>query len=117
MSKVYNYDVFISFAGEDRIWTEEQVLRRLQRCRKADGCMPKIFFDRSRTGVQTGEAWDESLANAVPESRKFVAIYSRSYFSKSACRYEMNTANRLDLDRSMRFINPVLYDLTLEKIP
>ena len=117
MSEQYVYDVFISFAGEDRIWTEEQVLRRLQRCRTMDGRMPRIFFDRSRTGVQTGEPWGQSLANAVLESRKFVAIYSRSYFSKPACNYELEAANELDLDRRMRLINPVLYDLTLEKVP
>lgn len=117
MSADYEYDVFISFAGEDRIWTEEQVLRRLQRCRTMDGRMPRIFFDRSRTGVQTGEAWDESLAKAIDVSRKFVAIYSRSYFSKEACKFELRIANERDLGRRMRFINPVLYDLTLEKIP
>jgi hypothetical protein len=109
------YDVFISYASEDRAWAEERVLKPLQRCRTADGRVPKIFFDREREGLQVGEEWQGALAKAIQDSQKFVPIYSRNYFSKQPCIWELNIANGLDLARKERKLNPILLDVTASR--
>jgi len=110
------YDIFISYASEDRAWVEDRLLRPLQRCRTTDGRRPEIFFDRDDTGLQVGEAWEPALAAAIKSSLKFVPVYSRNYFSKEPCTWELGIANRSDLARKKGKINGVLLDPTAASI-
>src|SRR5262245_48908922 len=41
------------------------------------------FFDRE--GIQTGDRWDSTLAEALQTSRVFLPVYSTGYFKSEYC--------------------------------
>jgi hypothetical protein len=103
------YDVFVSYASEEREWVQKCLYKRLQRCRTSDGRRPRIFFDISKDGVQMGaQGWMEQLANAIQDSEKFVPVYSPLYFQKKMCVLELQKFFEIDPTNERSMINPVL---------
>lgn len=111
------FDVFISYASEDRGWVEERIVRPLHRCRTVAGMIPSVFFDHDRHALEVGQSWSDALTESIRQSRSFVPIYSSRYFDKEMCRRELDTAYVLGTSGAPK-IAPVLIDLTSQgKIP
>jgi len=90
------WDIFISYASEERLWVVENVYRPLLQCRTAEGRRPRIFLDAGEEGIGPGDDWLLALANALNRSRRIVPVYSALYFSKRMCQWELRKAvNRL----------------------
>ena len=106
------YDVFISYASDDRAWVEEQLYNPLARCHRRDGRRARIFFDVSREGgIRAGENFVQALMAAIKSSRKIVPVYSPRYFEKAMCRWELQMAFTLDPVGDLGILNPILKEL------
>jgi hypothetical protein len=88
----YDYDVFISYAHEERHWVFEHVFVPFRDARLPDGKKLSIFFDTS--SIRSGTAWQSKLALAIDGSRFIVPVYSEAYFRQPYCRFEIMRAHR-----------------------
>jgi uncharacterized caspase-like protein len=105
-------DIFISYAHEDEEWVREHLLTPLERCTSTDGEPIKIFFDRSRKGIGAGDHWQDRLSEAIATSRIHMPVFSRVYFEKEACEWEMKQFGVNDI--AGRRLFPVLLEKAAE---
>ena len=110
----YRYDVFISYASEEREWVRDHVFRPLRQCRRQDGRPPKIFFDVSREGgIDAGQQFVEALTEALHSSRHIVPVFSELYLRKDFCDWELSQAFRLDPAARRHLLVPILMDASV----
>lgn len=86
-----DYDVFLSYAHDERGWVEEHVLAPLRAAQPAGTRPLRIFYDR--TSIDVGASWQETIALAIDGSRFIVPVYSEAYFGRNYCRYEIMRAH------------------------
>ena len=102
------YDIFISYAHEEREWVWEHVYQPLLRCRsRMEGRRPRVFIDDSEDGLVSNRNIQPALANALTNSRKIILVYSDIYFQKDYCRWEMGLALDRDLLGDRGIVHPV----------
>ena len=118
-SRNWEYDVFISYSRDDGAWVEANLhAPLLQSRRKVDGAPPRVFFDVSDEGVPIAANFIDALGAALQSSQRIVLVYSRSYFDKPMCRWEMKLALTLDPVGDEGRINPILKDAdAAESVP
>jgi hypothetical protein len=82
-ASAYAYDVFISYAHEDRRPADRLAadLAKLSL---------KVFLDRQ--ALQEGSAWQPHIFSAIDSCRKFLALYSPHYVQSKICQEEFNIA-------------------------
>src|SRR5438874_13292685 len=108
------WDVFISYASEERPWVVENLYRPLLQCRTHDGRRPRVYLDAGDEGIAPGTDWLVTLANALSHSRHIVPVYSPVYFSKRICQWELRKAvDRLLIEDNA--VVPVLIDAAAAK--
>jgi len=108
------YDVFISYSRDDGSWVRRELYEPLLRCRTRDGRKPRVFFDVDKEGVPPGVNFMAFLAEAIAASRTVVAVYSKSYFSRPMCDYELTKTCELDPSSEQRKLTPILIDREAE---
>lgn len=79
------YDVFLSYAEEDREAAEEiaQVLR-------AELAGVRVFD--YRLNIDVGQSWQQEIDEAIEGCRKIVALMSEDYFASPECKEELMIA-------------------------
>ena len=107
-----DWDVFISYASEERQWVVDNLFEPLSRCRTVEGERPRIFFDEK--GIDVSQNWQQALAEAITESHKVIPVYSRRYFQKPMCQWELGLFWTLDPIGDLKKINPVLIESEAE---
>lgn len=119
----FKFDIFISYAREDSTWVRHNLYEPLMRCviRDENGTKrPVIFLDNSDMGIATGENFVSALSAAIRATRKFLPVYSESYFQKEMTLWELSKAFQLDPMGKKRLINPILFSSnpdTESKVP
>jgi hypothetical protein len=103
-----DYDVFISYAREDSAWVRENLYLPLLGCHLPDGRRPRVFFDVGEEGIQIGQSFPDAIANAIQKSTRVVPVYSRIYFSKEMCLFELKKAFQLDPNGTTGKLTPIL---------
>jgi hypothetical protein len=88
----HDYDVFISYAHQEKGWVVEHVFHPFRDARLPDGKKLSVFFDTS--SIRPGTAWESKLALAIDGSRFIVPVYSEAYFKQPYCRFEIMRAHR-----------------------
>ncbi len=86
-------DVFISYshtAPGSGGWVDKHVYDTLAPLRRPDGAALKIFLDRY--DIRVGQAWPRRLAEAINQSKVFIAVYAGDYFDKAICLAEIEHA-------------------------
>jgi hypothetical protein len=80
-----HFDVFISYAHEDReaMQTLETELLRL-------APDVRIFLDRN--SIDVGSAWQPAIFESLDQCRKVVALFSPAYLQSKVCKEEFNIA-------------------------
>lgn len=91
-AEVYDYDVFISYAHQERAWVERHVVAPFREATLPDGKHLSIFVDTA--SIRSGTAWQTTIALAVDGSRFVVPVYSEAYFAQPYCRFEIMRAHR-----------------------
>ncbi|MEU7658051.1 TIR domain-containing protein [Streptomyces lincolnensis] len=112
----HQWDVFISYAREDYIQAKD-LQDALLECVTAAGTTPRVYLDVSRTGTPVGADWQIYLEEALRGSRHFVALYSKRYFEKDVCQWELHEALKLPLTESGGFIPLLMEPAAAEKVP
>ena len=109
-AEVVRYDVFISYARDpaNARWVEDNVLAPLYAARRPDGKPLAVFFDRH--AIKVGYAWYATIVDAICESKYFLPIYSRDYFSRPFCVDELNVAMVRRVDNPSFHILPVAHE-------
>ncbi|MEV1171430.1 TIR domain-containing protein [Nonomuraea sp. NPDC049784] len=82
------YDVFLSYAGEDR--EEARALENALRKAKVHGRSMQVF--RDERSIDHHESITKKITESVRKSAVFLAYYSRVYPTRPACQLEMTFA-------------------------
>ena len=90
---INKYDVFISYAHENRVAMEilcEELL-------KQDSSI-KIFLDKK--DINVGASWQKKIFESLDECKKVVVLYSPDYLQSKVCQEEYNIAWARDRNTS-----------------
>ena len=104
MNKSYQYDVTVSFAGEDR-QTVEQLVKML------DSQGVRVFYDAwEQAGI-----WGKDLYQHLDEIYRFAARFciifvSNHYVKKAWTKHELKSAQARAFQENSEYILPVLLD-------
>jgi len=106
--EAYDYDVFISYARQDRAWVFEHVFVPFRDAVMPDGRRLSVFFDAA--SIRSGAQWQTKIALAIDESRFIVPVYSEVYFKQPYCRFEILRAHRkwVSAGEESRCVLPVM---------
>lgn len=95
-----DFDVFISYAHEDRehaIALENDLTLRLPSIR--------LFIDRKNISI--GKAWQPEIFESIDRCRKLVAMLSPAYLNSKVCKEEFNIAWARSRDSDVEILFPV----------
>lgn len=84
-SGAWRYDVFISYAHQDRA-AVEFLVEQMRHVRAG----LRVFMDRLE--LQLGMAWQQELFEVLDECRKVVTVLSNAYVRSKVCKEEFNIA-------------------------
>jgi hypothetical protein len=103
----YDYDVALSFAGEDRVFVE-----KLARALKSEKV--KVFYDKDEADNLWGKDLYAHLSDVYQRRARFTIIFvSRHYAAKRWPRHELQSAQaRAFQEASSEYILPVRFDDT-----
>lgn len=111
------WDIFISYAHEDADWVNPNLYEKLLACRSESGARPTIFIDRGREGIPPGWVWEDYVAMALQRSRYIVVAYTRTYFAKPMCDWELRVAWKLHPKGGGRLLPIMLEPEAEEHVP
>jgi TIR domain len=83
----YQWDLFVSYAREDKDWLRKELVEPLRAYRTADGRAVSVFVDTD--ALHAGFNWMEEVMSAIMKCRVLLAIYSKAYFESEPCKFEM----------------------------
>ncbi len=86
-----DYDVFISYAHEERAWVDQNILRPLEDVRLPSGRPLAIFIDKE--SIRVGDAWKDKFCDAIDNSRFVIPVYTATYIEKPYCVFELHRAH------------------------
>jgi hypothetical protein len=109
----YKWDLFLSYASQDREWVLKNLYYPLLQCIDKHGNTPAIFFDKDALPI--AENFMIALSGAVRKSRCLIAVLSPAYYDNNKSgwtEYEFNMAFMTDpLGKSERKkVVPLLID-------
>jgi len=107
MQAAYQYDVFISYVHESCGKFAVELCERLQGSKNQNGAPARIFMDRE---LRPGVDFAVELAQVIRNSRHFLALLTRDYFSQRYCVFEFREAFKVDPDERDLFIVPLLVE-------
>lgn len=103
-----NWDIFISYASEDR----QAVAIPLAKALSDQGL--KVWFDQYE--LAAGDSLFESIGGGIGESKNAVVILSPTYFTKSWAQNELKNIYSLKTSGEIVKIIPIWYNLTAKDI-
>lgn len=83
MSRTHAYDAFISYSHHDR-----EAATRLATAIRHLEPNARLFIDEAE--LDTGSAWQQSIFQAIDDSRYVVCLYSPDYLTSKVCQDEFN---------------------------
>lgn len=106
MTESFDYDVALSFAGEDR-QVVEPIADRLKQQNVS------VFYDRDQEAQIWGENLQEFLADVYLKQARFCVMFiSRAYAEKMWTRHERRAAMARALEQKRAYILPIRLDRT-----
>ena len=80
----FKYDVFVTYSKKDSSWVDSELLRLLHESH-VNYCVHHVHFE-------IGKGVVENIVESVYQSRKVLAVWSRSYASSKYCMQELDYA-------------------------
>lgn len=112
MSTKFDYDVALSFAGEDRIFVEKcaEILRALN---------INVFYDNNEKHILLGKNLYSYLADLYHNRAQYAAVFiSKSYKEKLWTNHELEYITARRFEQKEEYLLPVRLDDTyIEEIP
>ncbi|XP_013185473.1 toll-like receptor 6 [Amyelois transitella] len=105
-SKIYNYDVFVSYCHDDRAWMLDQLLPHLEMDCNVSVCLHERDF-------QVGLSILENIVSCMDRSRTITLVISRQFLLSQWCQFEMHLAQHRLLETRREDLMLIL----LEDIP
>ncbi|XP_045508810.1 toll-like receptor 13 isoform X1 [Colias croceus] len=105
-TKIFNYDVFVSYCNEDRAWVLDQLLPHVEKDCRISVCLHERDF-------QVGLSILENIVSCMDRSRFIMLIISRRFLLSQWCQFEMHLAQHRLLETRREDLLLVL----LEEIP
>ncbi|CAG4978370.1 unnamed protein product [Colias eurytheme] len=105
-TKIFNYDVFVSYCNEDRAWVLDQLLPHVEKDCNISVCLHERDF-------QVGLSILENIVSCMDRSRFIMLIISRRFLLSQWCQFEMHLAQHRLLETRREDLLLVL----LEEIP
>lgn len=100
----YEYDVFLSFRGED---TRTGFTGNLYSALSKRG----VFTFMDDDGLRKGEEITSSLHNAIRKSRMAIIIFSKNYASSTFCLEELVQILECHTKENGQWVRPIFYDV------
>ncbi|WP_051728694.1 MULTISPECIES: TIR domain-containing protein [unclassified Amycolatopsis] len=105
-ARAYDYDVAVSFAGEDRVFVEAVV-------REVVDAGYKVFYDQDEQVALWGEEMVEYLPKVYEERARYAVVFvSRHYAAKPWTRFERRSVLLRALNQPEPYLLPVRLDAT-----
>ncbi|XP_073965284.1 uncharacterized protein isoform X2 [Choristoneura fumiferana] len=105
-SRIFNYDVFVSYCNDDRGWILDHLLPHLETDCRVSVCLHERDF-------QVGLSILENIVSCMDRSRTIMLIISRQFLLSQWCQFEMHLAQHRLLETRREDLILVL----LEDIP
>nr|QWE79870.1 Toll-like receptor 9 [Bombyx mori] len=103
---IFNYDVFVSYCNEDRVWVLDHLLPQLESNCNISVCLHERDF-------QIGLSILENIVACMDRSRAIMLIISKRFLMSQWCQFEMHLAQHRLLETRRNDLILVL----LEEIP
>jgi hypothetical protein len=101
------YDVFISYAHEDKA-AAELIARELH------NLQPNIRIFLDRMSINVGAAWQPEIFEAIDVCKKILVLFSPSYLNSKVCKEEFNIAWVRGREANEEYVFPIyLYSAPL----
>ena len=94
------YDVFLSYSHEDTADAEYIV-----ECLRARDPGVRIFMDRLE--LNPGAAWQQTIFDALDDSRLILSVISPAYLKSKMCKEEFNIALQRQRNEDNRLLRPI----------
>ena len=88
----YKYDVFVSYADEDRGFVRNEIVEQLEN----DNEMTLLVHDRD---FIAGELVGDNIVKAVTNSRKTLIVLTKDFLKSQGCMHELNMARMEAISR------------------
>jgi hypothetical protein len=82
------YDLFLSYAHEDKAWVNALQEQLTERLLNRLGCDSDVWQDENK--LRTGQNWADELDKAIRASAAFIAVVSRNYQNSKWCERELD---------------------------
>nr|AXS59163.1 toll-like receptor 3 [Leguminivora glycinivorella] len=105
-SRIFNYDVFVSYCNDDRGWILDQLLPHLETNCGVSVCLHERDF-------QVGLSILENIVSCMDRSRSIMLVISKEFLLSQWCQFEMHLAQHRLLETRREDLMLVL----LEEIP
>lgn len=105
-SRIFNYDVFVSYCNDDRGWILDQLLPHLETNCGVSVCLHERDF-------QVGLSILENIVSCMDRSRSIMLVISKEFLLSQWCQFEMHLAQHRLLETRREDLILVL----LEEIP
>ncbi|XP_063372293.1 toll-like receptor 3 [Cydia amplana] len=105
-SRIFNYDVFVSYCNDDRGWILDQLLPHLETNCGVSVCLHERDFE-------VGLSILENIVSCMDRSRSIMLIISKEFLLSQWCQFEMHLAQHRLLETRREDLILVL----LEEIP
>ncbi|MCK4261015.1 MAG: TIR domain-containing protein [Halanaerobiales bacterium] len=100
----YDYDIAVSFAGEDR----DLVVEFVKKLRDND---VRVFYDKSEQANLWGKNLYQYLSDLYYSKAKYCIIFiSEKYIEKRWTKLELNSAQTREFEQNQEYILPILLD-------
>ncbi len=109
----FSYDAFVIFNKKDWQWAESELLPLLEKEHGFKCCVHYRDYD----DYEVGSSFVDNVFNCVQNSRKVVAVISKSFLASAFCSHELH----LTLSALIRKDNPPIFirrgNVTIDKLP
>ena len=104
----YEYDVFVSYADEDRAFVRHEVVENLERSKGLN----LLIHDRD---FIAGEFVGDNIVKAITTSRKTLIVMSKDFLKSTWCMFELNMARMEAFERGDSYVCIVLKEMIPSK--
>ena len=103
----FKYDVFVTYSRKDFQWVDRELLRLLRE--------NQVKYCVDHKDFELGKAVVENITDSVYQSRKVLAVWSRSYASSKYCKQELDYAIQRSFENSDCSVIVITLDKTDRK--
>jgi len=102
----FTYDAFVVYSSEDSQWVHDELITHLEN----DSDRQSIRLCVYERDFLPGENILDNIWSKMEESRKVILVISRNFTRSNYCKYEIDLARMLSVEKARNLIVPVMLE-------